>query len=94
MLVSRFLLDLRSVYLADHGQNSIKPPSSIRFAESIIGNIGAPLETSLVFNAGDEEELYEKRAVYSNDPLSFLLETESVEDSNGSSYVYFLLPSL
>lgn len=93
MLVSRFLLDLRSVYLSDQGHDSFNPPSSVRFAQSMIGNMGAPLETFVVLNAGDEHELYDRQPVYSNDPFSVMMEMDSIEDSNESTVMCVVLIS-
>ena len=90
MLVSRFLLDLRSVYQAEHDPGDSFHQSTIRFAGgSIIGNMGAPLETSLVFGAGDEHELYSQKPVYSHDPLTAILQIESIDDTD--SYVSKLI---
>lgn len=85
MLVSRFLLDLRSVYLSGQGHDSLNSTSTIRFSDSIIGNIGAPLDTSVAFNAGDEHEIRENRIRYSNDPFSMMLELESMQESDEST---------
>ena len=71
ILLSRFILDLRSIY---HTSGSIPSsntqPSSLRFVSRVEGNIGASLDASWATedNAGghdsEEEEIY-----YSNNPL-------------------------
>ena len=52
IFLSRFMLNLRGVYLPDStdmnpGSSSRQCPSEIRFASSIVGNLGAPLETRM-----------------------------------------------
>lgn len=50
--------------------------------------MGAPLDTSIAFNAGDEHEMREKQTIYSNDPFSMMLELE--QDLDESTYAAFL----
>ena len=82
--MSRFLLDLRSVYYTESaGTDSPEyDTSTVRFATNIIGNMGAPLEASLAFGAGDEHELYFQKPVYSHDPLAAILQIESIDETD------------
>lgn len=70
VLLSRFLLDLRSVYLAD-GDGSDPTVSSVRFAASVIGNMGAPLNASWAASSVSEPSTeIDERVEYSSNPLA------------------------
>ncbi|KAH9939943.1 hypothetical protein B0H21DRAFT_824979 [Amylocystis lapponica] len=82
ILISRFFLNLREVYLSGYGTDgsSILPSqiSTVRFASVFAGNLGAPLQDDFEETAGEEEE----RAYISDDPLVVGLfdESESILD--------------
>ncbi|KAK7695967.1 hypothetical protein QCA50_000606 [Cerrena zonata] len=68
ILISRFILDLRSVYLKPQFTfSSNKPASSVNFA-SWVGNIGASLDVS--WTAGQEGEVKEDDTLFSDTPLA------------------------
>jgi len=84
ILISRFLLDLRSVYLSSHELDSNKEVSptdsrlsSILFARhSVAGNLGAPLE-AILSNPEErcEQVAAEETAYVSVDPLAMGLQS-------------------
>lgn len=63
ILICRFIIDLRNIYVSDVSDEFDTPSNgqaaTIRFAHSIVGNAGAPLETFL--DDGDSE----------NDPMRY-----------------------
>ena len=72
ILLSRFILDLRSIY---HTPGSITSsntqPSSLHFVSRVEGNIGASLDASWATedNAGGHDSEEEEEIYYSNNPL-------------------------
>ncbi|KAH9939942.1 hypothetical protein B0H21DRAFT_755571 [Amylocystis lapponica] len=72
ILISRFLLNLREVYLSGHGTDgSTTLPSKIstaRFASAFAGNLGAPLQDA-AFDSEETASEEEERAYISDDPL-------------------------
>ncbi|KAH9836082.1 uncharacterized protein C8Q71DRAFT_760471 [Rhodofomes roseus] len=91
ILISRFLLDLRSIYLASHGIDSNGKDSTMNAnastlafgGHSVAGNLGAPLESML----SDPEERYEliaadEAAYISEDPLAMGLRSSPRHDHN------------
>ncbi|CAL1698436.1 unnamed protein product [Somion occarium] len=80
IVVSRFILDLRSVYLSADGDQQTQPSvSTVHFASVIAGNIGASLHGSWAtgdprHNVGQEAEQEEAEQealeVYSDNPLA------------------------
>ncbi|KAH9916042.1 uncharacterized protein B0H18DRAFT_1124507 [Fomitopsis serialis] len=89
ILISRFLLDLRSVYLSSRGMDSNKEGSStdshlssILFARhSVAGNLGAPLE-AMVYNPEEsyEQVAAEEIAYVAADPLAMGLHSSPGDD--------------
>ncbi|KAK7685438.1 hypothetical protein QCA50_011301 [Cerrena zonata] len=82
ILISRFMLNLRSVYTTTVGSSSYYDPdktmSNVNFAHSsgIVGNLGAPLKDySFMYDDDDEEEAVYVRA----DPLLVGLDTPSTD---------------
>lgn len=82
ILISRFMLNLRSVYTTTIGSSSLydtdKTMSNVNFAHSssIVGNLGAPLKDySSVYDDDDEDEVVFVRA----DPLLVGLGTPSTD---------------
>ncbi|CAL1714727.1 unnamed protein product [Somion occarium] len=82
ILISRFLLDLRLVYLSDgRGTESDQPEmSSVHFATAVLGNIGAPVEYTSWLSGSDHDRESEggNSIVYTNDPLATAL-SDTVE---------------
>ncbi|KAI0078418.1 hypothetical protein K474DRAFT_1674125 [Panus rudis PR-1116 ss-1] len=74
VVISRFMLDLRSIHAGGEAQASLRTITAIQFA----GNLGAPLRQNLSWEvgAGDDDQLEEEAMVFSNDPL-----TEGLDDS-------------
>ena len=75
ILVTRFLLDLRSIYYVDTSSDGTettmetdKSTTDIRFAASIVGNMGAPLAGK--FGESDQGESDDSTLEFSNDPMS------------------------
>ncbi|THH31060.1 hypothetical protein EUX98_g3132 [Antrodiella citrinella] len=73
ILISRFLLNLRRVYIvSDESSKSFHASrfSDLRFANSVTGNMGAPLATMSEkdLEHGDDEEP-EREEVFSKDPM-------------------------
>ncbi|KAJ3486505.1 hypothetical protein NLI96_g4200 [Meripilus lineatus] len=68
VLISHFILDLRSVY-SSRGISNPTAMSSVRFATQAVGNLGAPLlETSTWFTSAMDNQPEE--STHSEDPLS------------------------
>ena len=72
ILLSRFILDLRSIYLAKGDtSSSANQVTSVRFASNIEENLGASLDIS--WATGEERDIDEEEdtnIVYSDNPLA------------------------
>lgn len=80
ILLSRFLLDLRSVYTPDtRSQNTSL--SSVRFASQIVGNLGAPLEEESAWSTNAADHVPEPITI-SDDPLAEGLISRQPESTN------------
>lgn len=89
-MISRFILNLRGVYLygtdskaSTNSSLKLSDISTLQFADDMAGNLGAPLDDILTDveerterAAGDEEEI----AYVSNDPLTVGLPLEDSEE--------------
>ncbi|TCD64765.1 hypothetical protein EIP91_003656 [Steccherinum ochraceum] len=80
-LVTRFILDLRSIYQSPDSMRSTIDPSNIRFnVRSMAGNMGAPLnvaDSTWFSGAADEvEETYEQ----ADEPFCAGLEVDAIRD--------------
>lgn len=103
ILISRFLLDLRAVYLPSTNKTlSLSNISSVHFASAVAGNIGASLDLS--WTAAPEDALTEgegEKAQFSSTPLAIgLLPSEpSVSwsghegDGNGGGHCSMIVNS-
>ncbi|KAI0070352.1 hypothetical protein K474DRAFT_819095 [Panus rudis PR-1116 ss-1] len=72
IIICRLILNLRSVHLQDGSQDSLGTTrSSVRFTNSIIGNLGAPTRRdSLSFNSAELDNILEnEETIYSENPL-------------------------
>ena len=68
ILISRFLLNLRSVYTTGSDlDNTIGTIKSVSFANVIVGNLGAPLRDSVYGLSNDDDE--EGEVYVTSDPL-------------------------
>ncbi|KAJ3476985.1 hypothetical protein NLI96_g10774 [Meripilus lineatus] len=83
IILSRFILDLRSVYMSDTNSGSGRT-SSVRFATQISGNIGAPLEEASTWttNAADNEP---EPMLFSDDPMVEVLTSRPIADPEVSN---------
>ena len=81
ILLSRFILDLRSVYVTESNSGSGRM-SSLRFASQFSGNIGAPLEEASTWttNAADNEP---EPMLFSDDPMAEVLTSRPTADPEG-----------
>ena len=72
ILLSRFILDLRSIHLSeDQSSGSTHQVTSVRFATNIEGNLGASLDIS--WATGEERDIDEEEdndIVHSDHPLA------------------------
>lgn len=86
IILSRFILDLRSVYMSDTNSGSGRT-SSVRFATQISGNIGAPLEEASTWttNAADNEP---EPMLFSDDPMVEVLTSRPIADPEGQYIRY------
>ncbi|KAJ3475129.1 hypothetical protein NLI96_g12044 [Meripilus lineatus] len=68
ILISRFILDLRSVQISDNqtGSGSV---SSVRFTARATGTLGAPLDQSSTWATNAVDNIPEPM-IYSDDPLA------------------------
>ncbi|KAK7678287.1 hypothetical protein QCA50_018635 [Cerrena zonata] len=75
ILMSHFLLNLRSVYMSPSGANPDSPGNSLTFTYSsmIVGNLGAPLRD--VYDTDEEEDEEEDIIYVASDPLLVGLDT-------------------
>lgn len=85
ILLSRFLLDLRSVYQADvPAIGSIPVMSSVRFTSTIAGNMGATLDDAWATGRA-RDDLEDKEPQYSQYPFAVGL-LEDNEDLSEQSH--------
>ncbi|KAJ3476988.1 hypothetical protein NLI96_g10777 [Meripilus lineatus] len=81
IVISRFILDLREVYISKN-QESNNRMSSVRFASQLSGNIGAPLGEASGSRGGDDAVENAPAPVFvSEDPLAEGLFPRSSEQS-------------
>ncbi|CAL1698303.1 unnamed protein product [Somion occarium] len=83
VLISHFILDLRSVYRSN--ANSDAPEhsvSSVRFASAVVANLGASLDASWVTGRSENcDDADEEPTQFSNNPLGVgLLDLEKSEN--------------
>ncbi|TCD64640.1 hypothetical protein EIP91_003842 [Steccherinum ochraceum] len=73
ILISRFLLNLRGVYVVNEivTSSSFHPSrmSDVRFADSITGNLGAPLVFAKPRARGAEDDDDEREEIFARDPI-------------------------
>lgn len=77
ILISRFILNLRTVYFTLHDESIRESKySTVRFARTVTGNLGAPLELTVVDVDGCEDpsrdewqEERTRRDIYSREPI-------------------------
>lgn len=70
-LISHFLLDLRGVYLADQDSAGTDMISTLRFGDSAVGNLGAPLDSGWAEGYKDIQHDERTQTVqFSTSPLS------------------------
>lgn len=87
VLISRFVLNLRGVYTpggSTSGSQHLSRFSDIRFANNVVGNLGAPLgfeeEEERDFSSGSEGEDI-RVAIISDDPLMECYPSDSSDDT-------------
>ena len=81
ILISRFLLNLRSIYTTGSGsdpENTISTVKSVSFANIIVGNLGAPLRNSIYGSSNHDED--EGEIYVTSDPLLAGLDIENMEE--------------
>ncbi|KAF8969001.1 hypothetical protein BDZ97DRAFT_1915691 [Flammula alnicola] len=75
IIICRFLLMLRSIFLGEEDDDSEKSRSgSLQFSSRVVGNLGAPIEFNPIRFAdggsGDEQDEEDEDIVYSRDPFT------------------------
>ncbi|KAK7677133.1 hypothetical protein QCA50_019842 [Cerrena zonata] len=85
ILISHFILDLRGVYLGDGDEWDENTSISLNFGDSVIGNLGAPLDSAWVEGQSGKErntEEEDESIKFSRNPLSVgLLDGSRFTDS-------------
>ena len=69
IIVSHFILDLKSIYYTP-GETSQSHRSTIHFASAVEGNLGAPLSHSWLSGADEVDDCIEEGPHYSEYPFS------------------------
>lgn len=82
IILSHFILDLRSIYQADEQSSSSSKQSTINFASVVEGNLGASLNTSWTTGREGTEVNEEDVIQYSKYPLyTGLVNTWTVDNA-------------
>ncbi|KAJ3543333.1 hypothetical protein NM688_g5867 [Phlebia brevispora] len=74
IIVCRFLLRLRQVYLSD-GRSEPGGTQSLTAPSILVGNLGAPLDFGTAFHQDDVEDEFVDAVLISDDPLSVGLQS-------------------
>lgn len=83
ILLSHFLLDLRSIYQSDSNNSNSEPGSTIHFANSIVGNMGATLDAPWTTEDDEDRRLEDQSVTYSHNPFATgLLEAVTLAEEN------------
>ncbi|KAJ3477134.1 hypothetical protein NLI96_g10674 [Meripilus lineatus] len=82
VLQCTWILELRQVHFQEKEAGSSGVVSTVRFANRLLGNIGAPLRP---LGSNTSDSLEDERVIFSEDPLSVMAAPEASEDRDDLS---------